>query len=365
MKVELHSRECSYLASIYHMKNKSINVFIVDDSQVSRELLAHIIESDPQLNVMGTAKCGLEAIRFLETHTPDVITMDVKMPTLDGFEVTQRIMESKPIPIVIVTGAFNSIDTQLAFRAIEAGALAILEKPIGIKDNTYALKAQSIINTVKMIAAVKVVKKKKRAQSSEEFISLPIKDQIQEIHAVGIGASLGGPLALVEILSHLSSQFPVPIFIVQHIAAGFINDLIKWLQERCVLPISLARQGERALPGHIYLAPDGAHMEVGKNNMIFLHQMTDKAIQPSIGHLFRSMAYAYGPHCIGVLLTGMGRDGAQDLLLMKQQGAYTIAQDEKSCVVFGMPQEAIKLGAASQVLPLDKIAPALIFLTKK
>jgi two-component system chemotaxis response regulator CheB len=141
--------------------------------------------------------------------------------------------------------------------------------------------------------------------------------------------------------------------------------LIKWLQERCLLPIHLARHGEKALAGHVYLAPDGVHMEVTKNNVIFLNALHHQVPQPAVGHLFRSMAHAYGSHCVGVILTGMGRDGAQDLLLMKQKGAYTIAQDEKSCVVFGMPQEAIKLGAVTQVLPLDKIASALIYLVNQ
>lgn len=344
------------------MNNKVIKVFIVDDSQVSRELLAHIIEKDPELKVMGFAKSGIEALHWLNTHTPDVITMDIHMPFINGFEVTRKIMETRPVPVVIVTSAYDPKNAEVAFQAIDAGALAILGKPTGFGDRNYAEKEKEIINTIKTIAGIKLIKKRDLSKKSDIQIPLLLESNIPEIKAIGIGASLGGPPAIAEILSHLPSPFPVPIFIVQHIASGFVDGFIKWLQERCRLPVQLGRNNEVALPNRVYIAPDHFHMEVTKGNVIYLDSSPVQIPQPAVGRLFHSMAYTYGQHAIGVILTGMGRDGAQDLLLMKQKGAYTIAQDEKSCVMFGMPREAIEIGAVKRVLSLDKIAQALIYL---
>lgn len=346
------------------MKKNFIDVFIVDDSRVSRDLLTHIIEKDPELRVVGVAEDGFSALRWLNIHTPDVITMDIQMPAINGFEVTRRIMETKPIPVVIITSTFTSSNADMAFHAMEAGALAILEKPTGYGESNYYLKEQEIINTIKIVADIKLIKKRIIGKIVDTPVSFQLDDNIQEIKAIAIGASLGGPPAIAEILSRLPSSFPVPIFIVQHIAAGFVDGFIKWLQERCQLPIKLAANNENALPGYVYIAPDKYHMEVTKENSILLDSFSSQNPQPSVGRLFRSMANAYGPHCVGVILTGMGRDGAQDLLLMKQRGAYTIAQDEQSCVMFGMPREAIEIGAVRKVLSLDKIATALIYLVR-
>lgn len=343
------------------MEKRPIQILVVDDSRVSRELLVHIIESDSQLRVMGIAEDGIQALHWLETHTPDVITMDVRMPNIDGFEVTRRIIETKPIPIVIITSAYNSKNADMAFHAIEAGALAILEKPVGFGDKNYHSQVEEIIKTIKTIAEVKLIKKRVEVRPPDVFIP-PIPEQYlkEEFKAVAIGASLGGPPAIAEILSQLPLFFPVPIFIVQHIAAGFIHQFHVWLQERCRLPIQLARNGEKGMAGHIYLAPDHCHMRIKKGDIISLHSSSNPGPQPSVSHLFASMAETYGSHGIGIILTGMGKDGAEELLLMKQKGAYTIAQSKESCIMFGMPREAIAIGGARQVLALEKIAPVLI-----
>lgn len=341
------------------MKKRPIHVLIVDDSRVACDLLTYIIESDPELKVIKVAKSGEEALDWLKGESVDVITMDLQMPGMNGFEVTRRIMETKPIPIVIITSAYTTANTEMAFRAIEAGALAILEKPKGGSNEKYGFQVKEIIHTLKMISEVKLVRKW-GTKPAQKF-PLPIKEKKgAEIRAVAIGASLGGPPAIAEILSNLPFSFPVPILIVQHISAGFIEGFIKWLQRGCSLPIHLATQGVKALPGHVYIAPDHYHMEIKKDNIIFL---SSASTQPSIGRLFLSMAYTHGSHGLGVILTGMGRDGAHELLIMKQHGACTIAQDESSSIMFGMPKEAIALGAAQLVLPLHKIAPALIYLT--
>lgn len=347
------------------MRNKPIEVFIVDDSRVARELLSHIIELDPELKVIGCADNGEQALKWLQNHSCDVITMDIHMPNLNGFEVTQKIMESRPLPTIIISSGYTQNDSQLAFKALEIGALAILEKPMGLGDANYARKTKEIVDTIKMIAGIKVMTRhQKRSSVTRQSQPLPIIPQI-EIKAVGIGASLGGPLAIAKILEELPASFPVPIFIVQHIVAGFIENFIEWLQERSKLKIYLAKDGMVAKPGCIYLAADACHMKIKIGGVIFLDNTYTSGIQPSVNELFKSLADIYDSHCIGVLLTGMGRDGAEELLNMKQKGAYTIAQDEESSLMFGMPKEAILLGAARQVLPLNMIAPTLNALVAK
>lgn len=345
------------------MNSKIIKVFIVDDSRVARELLTHIIESDSQLKVVGYAEDGEHAFQWLQTQSCDVITMDIHMPHFNGFEVTKKIMESKPTPTVIISAGYTPTDNFLAFRALEAGALAILEKPFGLHDVRYAACAKEIINTVKMISEIKVVRRYPKQSLVNRLKSLVLPKI--DIQAVGIGASLGGPVALGKILEDLPASFPVPIFIVQHIAAGFTEDFIKWLQDHSKLPIYAAKNGTIAMPGCVYIAADASQMEVKKGGVIVLENAKSAGIQPSVASLFKSLANTYGARCIGVILTGMGKDGAEELLHMKQQGAYTIAQDEESCLMFGMPKEAIKLGAAREILPLNLIGPTLNSLVAK
>lgn len=337
------------------MKKNTIDVFIVDDSRVARELITHIIESDPQIKVVGYAENGPDALRWLQHNSCDVITMDIQMPVLNGFEVTQEIMKFKPTPIVIVSGAYTDTDKQMSFEALEAGALDILEKPIGFTDVIQSEKGRRLINTIKTVSEIKTVR---RINKTEMPLVNNIPSKEKSIKAIAIGASLGGPPAICKILSELPQTFPIPIFIVQHIAVGFIDGFVSWLQAHSKLPILVARDQQKAEPGCVYLAGDHCQMEVGKGNIISLLDKNQKK-QPSIGRLFKSMVDAYGPQCAGVILTGMGSDGAKELLLMRQSGAFTIAQDEKSCLMFGIPKEAILLGAAEQIIPLEKI-PTLL-----
>jgi len=346
------------------MINKIIHVLIVDDSTVACQLLTHIIESDPQLKVVGYAKNGEQALKWLQTNSCDVITMDIHMPSINGFEVTQKIMESKPLPTIIISSGYTSSDEELAFKAIEAGALAILEKPIGFDDVKYAAKSQEIIDTLKMVSGIKLVTRRPKQSFRESRLLLSKTVEKREIKAVGIGASLGGPLAIAQILEELPASFPIPIFIVQHIAVGFSDEFIRWLQGRSKLQIYSARDGEIAKPGCVYIGADASQMHIKHGDVISLDYSTIPSTQPSVNHLFKSLADTYGPHCVGVILTGMGRDGAKELLNMKKNGAYTIAQDEASCLMFGMPKEAILLDAVREILPLNMIAARLIELVE-
>lgn len=346
------------------MQKKKITVLVVDDSAVSRELLKYIIEEDPQLKVIGMVESGEKALQFLKDHKPDVITMDIVMPGMDGFEVTRRIMETRPVPILIISGVYSCDDVAKTFQSIEAGALAILEKPQGVQAQHYMEESEEIRATIKSISEIKLITRfNKTSLSASKGIS---EDDLESYQAVAIGGSLGGPQALHQIFSQLPADFAAPIFIVQHISDGFVQGLVNWLNTISALKIKVAEHQEIALPGHVYIAPCKFHMEIKPGNKILLtDEFSQDLLKPSVARLFRSMAETYGRQAIGVLLTGMGRDGAEELLLMKNCGAYTIAQDENSCVLFGMPKEAIQLGAAKNILPLDEIAPMLEKLVKK
>jgi two-component system, chemotaxis family, protein-glutamate methylesterase/glutaminase len=300
---------------------------------------------------------------------PDVITMDINMPSMNGIEATRKIMETNPVPIVIVSGVWDPKEVETTFRAVEAGALAIVQRPEGI-GHPESGKAQSdLISKVKLMSEVKVVRRWPRPQQQPASLHAsgqpstrnvdPSVSIGQDVAVVAMGASTGGPLALQTILSGLPSHFPVPILIVQHIASGFIRGMLEWLSEKSHFPLHIAAEGERIVSGHAYFAPDGVDMGVNRDGLVCLSKEGRATMRPSVSHLFRSVAEAYGGRSMGVLLTGMGKDGAEELKLMKEKGAMTIVQDKESCVVFGMPGEAIRIGAARYVLPPDKIGTAL------
>ena len=346
-----------------------IKVLVVEDSPVARELLVHILDSDPEIRVIGTVSNGIQALEALKERTPDVITMDIHMPEMDGFETTRKIMETSPTPIVIVTASENPREVGTSFRAIEAGALAAVPRPQGLSHPEFKTNATELLQTVKLMSEVKVVKRwhKTRSElSTPRQREFDVNGRQQDIKVVAIGASTGGPIALQTILSGLPKDFPVPALIVQHMAPGFTRGFVEWLNQTTCLPVSLATHGEIMLDGHAYVAPDGFQMGVQVAGRIALsHDALEHGLCPSVSYLFRSLAEVYGAQCIGVLLTGMGKDGAAELRSMKMQGAVTFAQDGESSVVHGMPGEAIKLAAATYVLPPEKIAGALQNLLKR
>lgn len=360
------------------MSLNKINVLIVDDSQISRELLNFIIETDPDLKVMACVNSGEEAIAYIENNKtrPDVITMDINMPGLDGYETTRRIMAKYPIPIVVVSASGQESEVDRSFKSLEAGALAILDKPFGIGSEKYPAQAKGIKDTIKMVADIRLVTRKislvytngfQNASNHIEMVSdlMPIPSGL-DVDVVAIGASLGGPQAIFQLLSQIPESFSVPILIVQHITSGFTKGFVDWLRPHIKLDISIPKHGDKIRKKHIYVAPDNFHLTVGKGGVIQLEKKDeDEEFCPSIARLFRSVANVYDRKAIGVVLTGMGRDGAEDLLLMKERGAFTIAQDENSCVMFGIPKEAIRLKAVERVLPLEEIAPALELIVNK
>jgi two-component system chemotaxis response regulator CheB len=343
---------------------RRIRVMIVEDSPVVRELLLHILSTDPQLEVVGLASDGVEAMELLARVKPDVVTVDMSMPRMSGFEVTRRLMETRPLPIVIISASWNPDEVATTFSAVEAGAVAVVAKPHGLRHADYAVTASRLVQTVKAMSEVKVVRRWSRssmpvAQSAPANPRPRRETRPARVCLVAIGASTGGPVVLQTILAKLPRDFAAPVLIVQHIAAGFLPGLADWLSTTTGFQIRIAAQGDPLLPRHAYLAPDGSHLCVQGGKILLNSDDPDEGLRPSVAHLFGSVVLAYGTTAAGVLLTGMGRDGARELAIMRQKGAMTIAQDEASCVVFGMPGEAVRLGAAEYVLSPEGIAALL------
>ncbi len=342
-----------------------IKLLIVEDSAVVREFLVHIFRSDPEIEVVGTARNGEEALEVVERNRPDVITMDVNMPRMNGLEATRKIMETHPTPIVIVSGSYDPQELTTTFRALEIGALAVVPRPVGIGHPDHEASARELVQTVKLMSEVKVVRRWARPRREEIAPLVPPKTRINQIPAevklVAVGASTGGPVVLQTVLSGLPKKdFPAPVLIAQHMASGFVHGFVEWLAQSSGFPVHVAADGETLLPGCAYVAPDGFHMGVKTGNRIALSQdAPENGLRASGSYLFRSVANVYGQSAVGVLLTGMGKDGAEELKLMKDRGALTIAQDEESSVVHGMPGEAIHLDAAMYVLPPERIAAML------
>ena len=346
-----------------------IKVLIVENSLVMQQLLRQAISSDPMLAVVGVASDGTEALEAVKGLHPDVIAMDWEMPKLDGMEATRIIMQTTPTPIVIVTGNVAANDAAVSFRMIEAGALAIIQKPPSADHPDYKSRTQQLTQTLKLMSEVKLVKRIARASKGQETTSASVEKYSRtesDIQVVAIGASTGGPNALQIILSGLPKDFPVPIFIVQHIAKGFTAGFVEWLQNATKVTLHIASHGEIPLPGHGYVAPDDFHMGIERGPKIVLHHGgLEDVLCPSVAYLFRSVAQNFGSNAVGILLTGMGRDGADELKIMKEKGAVTFVQDEESSIIFGMPGEAIKLNAATYILPPEEITIALTMLIKR
>lgn len=342
------------------LSQNQIKVLIVDDSKVSRDLLAYIIELDPKINVIGFAENGLEALNFIETQKPDVIITDIEMPLMNGFQLTKKIMESTPIPIIIVSGVYNQTEIASVFEAINAGALAIIEKPKGIGDSQYMDTARFVAETIKTMSQIKLKTDKIYMPSStleitkeKDFI---LKDKNINIEAVGIGASIGGPKAIRTILSQLSPNFSLPIFLVQHITAGFIEGFINWLNSSTTFTVKLAEDGEKISSNKVYVCPDQEIMTIDSEKHIHLKKVSSlEQSKSSINALFGSMNHVYGKNCVGILLTGVGTDGVDELFNLKKNGAITIVEDEKTAVKFDLPKAAIDKGAVTKTLPLYHI----------
>lgn len=342
-----------------------IKVLVAEDSPTIRVFLTAILESEPDIKVVAAVSDGAAALEAVRRLKPDVVTMDIHMPGLDGFSATREIMETVPVPIVIVSGAVQD-EVAATFKAVEAGALAFIRRPAGLGHDDHEREADALVTAVRLMSEVKVVRRWKRGPALAERVAAVTAAGAEpaprdRARVVAIGASTGGPVALQTILSALPAEFPLPILVVQHIAQGFVAGFADWLAAGCALPVTVGRDGEEVMGGHVYVAPDDRHMGVDAFGRIQLIDSPPEAgLRPAVGHLFRSVAARYGGRAIGVLLTGMGADGADDLCVLRTLGAVTIAQDAASSVVHGMPGVAIERGGAVHVLAPAAIAAKLV-----
>jgi len=343
-----------------------ISVLVVDDSAVVREFLVHIFERTPDIRVTGTAKNGEEAVALVESLRPDVVTMDIHMPRMDGLTATRRIMETNPTRIIIVSGSSTVREVASTFHALEAGALAFVQRPQGYGAPENRKMADELVQMVRLMSEVRVVRRWPSRQGLCE--QRPLSDTAQAwplrngkpVRLIVVGSSTGGPLAVQAILSGVRPGLRAPVLIVQHMTPGFVEGFADWLSSTTGLPVAVAAQSAPCLAGHVYVAPDDYHLEISFDEHLVLSKAApENGVRPSVCRLFRSAATVYGETAVGVLLTGMGRDGAEGLKIMRQKGAVTITQDEKSSVIFGMPGTAVALGAAAHVLPPEGISALL------
>lgn len=351
---------------------KKIRVLIVDDSAVVRQTLASILESDPQIEVMGTASDPFFAAKKIQNEVPDVITLDIEMPRMDGLTFLKKIMSQHPIPVVVIS-SLTAEGTETGMKALEYGAVEIITKP---QMNTKQFLEESRIRICDAVKAAAIARIKRRQTnnlviqpklSADVIIpDAPInsKAMIKTTEMViALGASTGGTDAIQQFLQAMPVDCP-GIVIVQHMPEHFTRSFANRLNEICQITVKEAENGDSVLRGQALIAPGNYHMLLKRSGAKYYVEVKEGPLvnrhRPSVDVLFRSTARYAGRNAVGIIMTGMGDDGARGLLEMKEAGAYTIAQDEKTCVVFGMPNEAIKLGAAEKVLPLDQIASHVI-----
>ncbi len=331
-----------------------INVLIVDDSLTTREYLKQIIDSDPDLRIAGEAKTGEEAVLLTESKSPDVVIMDIQMPGINGYEATRSIMEKCPVPIIVHSTLVSPEQTENIFKAMKAGAVAVSQKPPGIGHPDSKRLVEKLLKTIKLMSEVKVIRLLKQETKRHVKKHLPQKVSTKagsQVELIAIGASTGGPPVLQSILSNLNTDFTIPIIIVQHIANGFLAGMVEWLSKTTPLALKIPKTGDRVKSGHVYFAPEDHRVSITASRNFHIHKaVNDNNLKRPITYLFSSVSQTYKKNTIGILLTGMGNDGALGLKEMKAEKAITIAQDSESSVVFGMPKEAIQMDAATYIL---------------
>jgi two-component system chemotaxis response regulator CheB len=342
-----------------------LRVLVVEDSLTIRKRLVEVLSSDPDLEVIAETDDGKTAIELCARMRPDVITLDMMLPVMTGLAATEYIMAHCPTPILIVSASTNRGELFRTYEALAAGAVDVLDKPLG--DELDDAWERRLVSTVKLVARIKVIThiRAKLAPRVERARTPPGALRPANLHAVAIGASTGGPGALQRIFQSLPADFPLPILVVIHIAEPFGAAFAEWLDGLSTLRVAQVVDGE-PLPsagrgrGRVIMAPSNRHLVIERGHLRLTDAPERHSCKPSVDVLFESVARELGDRAVGCLLTGMGKDGAAGLLAMRRAGATTIAQDEASSVVFGMPREAHELGAVMELLPLDDVGPALM-----
>ncbi|MFC4157905.1 protein-glutamate methylesterase/protein-glutamine glutaminase [Chitinimonas lacunae] len=340
---------------------RRIRVIVIDDSAVVRQVLKQVLSRQPDIEVIATASDPLFAIKKMEQEWPDVVLLDIEMPRMDGLTFLRKLMTERPTPVVICSSLAGQ-GTEVGMQAMQAGAVAILTKPTSAVGDFLEENSAEIVAAVRAGAAANLrnVRAVQPASGANKGVSATLRSTEC---IVAIGTSTGGTVALEEVLTALPSDSP-GLVIVQHMPAGFTAAFASRLNQVARINVEEARDGQRVLPGSALIAPGGRHLTVLRNGAQYMVKVHDgppvNCHRPSVDVLFRSVARVAGRNAIGIIMTGMGADGARGLKEMHEAGAYTLAQDEASCVVYGMPKEAVALGAVSRVLPLQGIAAAII-----
>ncbi len=338
------------------MSNSKIKVLIVDDSELIRTILTEVISSDPSLQVVGAACDAFEARTMVNELKPDVITLDVEMPKVDGLRFLEVLMKARPTPVIMIS-TLTQVNADTTLRALELGAVDYVAKPSINESRLFKQYAQTIIRKVKQAAACRVIPAV--PDTAKPTRSAPIKAN----RVLAIGASTGGTEAIRSVMQQIPPE-NFAVVIVQHMPAGFTTTYAERLNRTTGFHVIEAKGGEVVKPGTAYLAPGDYHLKViRKGNQLVTQVFKDEKVsghRPSVDVLFDSVADEVGKHALATLLTGMGKDGAMGLKNIHDKGAITVAQDEETCVVFGMPKEAISLGAVTKVAPLNKVGEALI-----
>ncbi len=334
-----------------------IKVLIVDDSALIRSLLSEIIKLEKDMILVGAAPDAYVARDLVNRFAPDVITLDIEMPKVDGLTFLEKLMKAHPTPVIMIS-TLTEQGSNATLRALELGAVDYIAKPkIGVAQGIEDY-SQLIVDKIRIAAKAKV-----KAMTALKSVNTKRLNYTGTEKIIAVGASTGGTEAIKEFLMQLPSNSPA-VVITQHMPPGFTTSFAKRLDSLCKLNVIEAQGGERILPGNAYLAPGNFHLLIERSGADYRLRLSDSALvsghKPSVDVMFKSLATCAAQNTVAVILTGMGKDGAAGMLSLHQQGAYTLAQDEASCVVFGMPKEAINLGGVDAVLPLDTIAPAVV-----
>ena len=343
--------------------NRRIRVLLVDDSPVVLEILRRILSADAGFEVIGTARDGREGVEQAIALAPDVVCTDLLMPVVDGLGLIERLMREQPMPILVVSDVVHATDSANVFDLLAAGAVDVFPKPRG-GFNVTSAAAEDLRRRVRLVAGVHVFRRRGGGTTDASTAvatppHLPATSSVDGHGVVVIGASTGGPRGLARILSALPRDYSLPVLIAQHISPGFEQSLLDWLNGIGVLTVETATAGTRPRPGHAYLAPEGCHLLVDSGGRLACPPDDGALYVPSVDRLFASAGRAHGSEVVAVLLSGMGVDGARAMRDLYDRGALTIVQDEETSVVFGMPGEAIRLGGAREILPIEAIGPYL------
>jgi two-component system chemotaxis response regulator CheB len=337
-----------------------IRVMIVEDSRVIREFLQDAIGRDPRFEIVAALETAEAALEALPELSPDVVSMDIRLPGMNGLDATQRIMRDNPTPIVVVAASVDSEDLCISMNALRMGALAVVEKPRVTSPQDYQTLADHLCTQLALMSQVKVVRQRFATNGRPEAKTRPSAPHTAgPFQMAGVVASTGGPAAVHKLLADLDPGFPIPIALVQHMSEGFLGGFVTWLDGVCPFRVLIAREGEKPMPGTVYVAPAERHLCLARG---IWHLDAGPAVssqRPSGTVLFRSLAQQLGRRALGILLTGMGDDGAAGLKELFDAGGYTIVEDESTSVVHGMPAAAIRLQAAREVLPLHCLSRRL------